>query len=290
MPARTAGVCFSAHPLTGREDHALIECCDGLGEKLVLRPIFLPLVTLANKASGWRDRQPGAPRRRGAGRTSFLGRTAWPLTDAALHLPSALRLSAEDIEWARRSLWTSSGSFSRAPSRASSGGTIIEEYTNADFKDGGVSAKVCSPLMLYSLYRDAMQGIHAPAYLKSIRLIPARLQGTATSIASYGRRLLERERHRNAPSLKCRALTKKALTMTWASRRDYGKPGPMLIPTNIKTVLPALPVAVALEKQYKLQLELARGYADGFLKQESRLLAEAKTFEQLEDPAFFRAL
>ena len=35
VDAAVAGVAFSIHPTTGREDHALLECCHGLGEKLV---------------------------------------------------------------------------------------------------------------------------------------------------------------------------------------------------------------------------------------------------------------
>src|SRR5262245_25310189 len=35
VDAAVAGVAFSIHPMTGREEHALLECCQGLGEKLV---------------------------------------------------------------------------------------------------------------------------------------------------------------------------------------------------------------------------------------------------------------
>src|SRR5205807_391072 len=35
VAARTAGVGFTIDPLTGVEDHAVVECCAGLGERLV---------------------------------------------------------------------------------------------------------------------------------------------------------------------------------------------------------------------------------------------------------------
>src|SRR5207244_13296078 len=46
VEARTAGVGFSIDPVTGIEDHAVVECCQGLGDRLVsgeVRPTRLVL-------------------------------------------------------------------------------------------------------------------------------------------------------------------------------------------------------------------------------------------------------
>jgi phosphohistidine swiveling domain-containing protein len=278
VDARAAGVCFSIHPLTGREDHALIECCEGLGEKLVAGRVA-PVRYVARL-------------RDGAVVSEELPEDASP--DARLspeHVRElvryALRLQArygrpQDIEWAidrAGALWI----LQSRPVTQVSWRTDIEEYTNADFKDGGVSARVCSPLM-YSLYRDAMQE-SMPRYLKAIRLIPRSSSDTYIDWF-YGRP------YWNASAVK-RALARvpgfdeRSFDQDLGIQKNYGDAGPLRVPTTLRTILPALPVALALEREYKAQLSLARRYGPGFRLHETRYLAERPGFGKLEDGAFF---
>lgn len=119
-----AGVAFSIHPTTG-EDRVVVEACEGLADELL------------------------------AGRTSPL-----PLDHPALsvHLPAIQQLARrvqrhfgtpQDIEFAidRSGIHL----LQARPVTRLSFSADIGEWTNADFRDGGVSSDVCSPLM-WSLY------------------------------------------------------------------------------------------------------------------------------------------
>lgn len=119
-----AGVAFSIHPTTG-EDQVVVEACEGLADELL------------------------------AGRTAPL-----PLDHPALsvHLPAIQQLARrvqryfgtpQDIEFAI----DHSGIhlLQARPVTRLSFTAEIGEWTNADFRDGGVSSSVCSPLM-WSLY------------------------------------------------------------------------------------------------------------------------------------------
>ena len=65
---------------------------------------------------------------------------------------------------------------------------------------GGVSARVCTPLM-YSLYRDAMSE-SMPRYLKKIRLIPRSSRETYIA-CYYGRPYWNASAVKRALSLPC---------------------------------------------------------------------------------------
>ncbi|MBI3554968.1 MAG: hypothetical protein HY074_01740 [Deltaproteobacteria bacterium] len=279
VDARTAGVCFTIHPITGREDHALIECCDGLGEKLVSGRIS-PSRYVALLRDGTIVSEEVAPDAVADARLS--AQNLRELVCQSLLLQGHYG-RPQDIEWAidkAGALWL----LQSRPVTTVQWRSDIEEYTNADFKDGGVSARVCSPLM-YSLYRDAFQA-SMPAYLKAIKLIPKSSNETYID-CFYGRP------YWNSSAIK-RALTKvpgfdeKSFDQNLGIQKDYGKAGPVRIPTNIKTILPALPVAVALEKNYKSQLQLARAYGGPFLKTESGFLAKLDSIAKAEDRVFFQ--
>ncbi|MBI3541689.1 MAG: hypothetical protein HY075_00220 [Deltaproteobacteria bacterium] len=279
VDARTAGVCFSIHPLSGREDHALIECCEGLGEKLVSGHIS-PARYVADLRSG-KILTEDVPEEAGPGARLSPGE-ARQLTACALRLQARYG-QPQDIEWAIDRKGTLHVLQSR-PVTSVQWRDDVEEYTNADFKDGGVSARVCAPLM-YTLYRDAMQE-SMPAYLKAIKLIPRSSRDTYID-CFYGRP------YWNASAIK-RALAKvpgfdeKSFDHDLGIQKDYGAGGPKKVPTNVRTILPALPVALALEKNYKLQLARARAYGPAFLETEKRYLTQA--LDRVDDRRFFELL
>ncbi len=279
VDAKTAGVSFSIHPITGREDHALVECCEGLGEKLVSGHVS-PSRYVAALRDGLLVSEEVPPDAHADARLS--NGQLRTLVRQTLLLQSHYG-RPQDVEWA----FDQAGTFWILQSRPVT--TVqwradIEEYTSADFKDGGVSARVCAPLM-YSLYRDAFQ-TSMPAYLKAIKLIPQSSQETYIE-CFYGRP------YWNSSAIK-RALTKvpgfdeKSFDQDLGIQKDYGKRGPVLVPTNMKTIMPALPVALALEKNYKAQLRLARTYSGPFLRQEAQFLVKLASINEVEDQAFFK--
>src|SRR5205823_752226 len=148
VDAAIAGVAFSVDPMTGREDHALIECCRGLGEKLVSGQttptryiVRLEDGSVVDWKAGAEDAKIDEP-------------ILKQLKDYILELQARFSCP-QDIEWAIDKdgrLWIlQSRPVTRIQWRSD-----IPEFTSADFREGGVSARVCTPLM-YSLYRDAVQ-------------------------------------------------------------------------------------------------------------------------------------
>src|SRR5215472_4346721 len=143
VKALVAGVTFSIHPETGCEEHALVECCRGLGNQLVAGQISPTRYVVRLEDGSVAERQAGAE-------------DVW-LDSGILHklCQHALEVQAhfgtpQDIEWAidcGGEVWIlQSRPITRIRWRAD-----IDEFTTANLRDGGVSARVCTPLM-YSLY------------------------------------------------------------------------------------------------------------------------------------------
>lgn len=127
VAATVAGVAFSINPVTGA-DEVVIEACEGTGEAL-LAGETQPLAADHPLLRPWR---------------AEIERLA-----RAVHRHYG---QPQDIEFAidAEGLWL----LQARPVTRISFATSIGEWTNADFRDGGVSASVCSPLM-WSLYERA---------------------------------------------------------------------------------------------------------------------------------------
>jgi len=151
--ATAAGVLFTVHPMSGREDEMLIEACPGLGDGL-----------LAGRVPGFRIRvRDGMP----TGPTGPLaGAEARQLIEMGGRI-QRLAGSPQDIEWAFEagSLYVLQA---RPITRLGFGG-VEGEWTNADFRDGGVSSGTVAPL-LWSLYERAWDRA-LKGYLRDLRLL-----------------------------------------------------------------------------------------------------------------------
>ncbi len=239
VDARAAGVGFSIHPITGREEHALVECVSGLGEKLVSGHAA-PSRYVVELATGL-----AVEAEQGADGAQLSPAEISDLAGALVEL-QALFHAPQDVEFAldrAGKLWIlQSRPITRIQWRSD-----VDEFTNADFKDGGVSARVCTPMM-YSLYRDAMQG-SMQRYAERIRLLP-KGQEERWIGSYYGRG------YWNASAVK-RVMAKvpgfdeRRFDEDLGIQKDYGAAGPMKVPTNARTVLRAIPIAIALEREYR---------------------------------------
>ncbi|MEK7865970.1 MAG: PEP/pyruvate-binding domain-containing protein [Planctomycetota bacterium] len=144
-----AGVAFTVNPVTGAEE-VVIEACEGLADELLL------------------------------GRKQALPRTH-PLV--AKHAPeieaTARRIqrhfgAPQDIEFAVQGglvYVLQARPITRIAFAADTG-----EWTNADFRDGGVASGVCTPLM-WSLYNFAFQN-SLPPYLREMKLLDGDFEAT----------------------------------------------------------------------------------------------------------------
>ncbi|RMG18912.1 MAG: hypothetical protein D6731_00890 [Planctomycetota bacterium] len=137
-----AGVAFSVNPVTGREE-VVVEAVAGLAEDL-----------LAGRAQPLPAGDPLLERHRGR------------IEEAARAVQRHFG-APQDIEFAIRDgeLYL----LQARPITRISFDESLGEWTNADFRDGGVSSDVCTPLM-WSLY-DTVLEEGMPAFFRSLRLL-----------------------------------------------------------------------------------------------------------------------
>jgi hypothetical protein len=273
VDARWAGVAFSIHPLTGREEHALVEYCDGLGEKLVSGHIIPTQVTLELETGKIIDTQ-------NADETQPLPKELIEeLSSAILGIQAHFKLP-QDIEWAVSRDQTLYLLQSRPITRIHFR-TDIDEFTNADFKDGGVSARVCTPLM-YSLYREAMQS-SMPAYFRAIKLISENAKPENWIDCFYGRPYWNASAVKRA-LLKVPGFDEKEFDNDLGIQKQYGAKGAARVPVNLKTLLPAIPVAIGLEREFNRCLKSVDPFLKTFAKKERLHLSECRRLRELSDP------
>jgi phosphohistidine swiveling domain-containing protein len=279
VDAAVAGVAFSVHPTTGREDHALLECCRGLGEKLVSGRTA-PTRYVLNLA----DAAP-VERESGDEHVDLPAEMLRELRTRVLELQAHFG-APQDIEWAidaGGALWIlQSRPITRIQWRCD-----IPEFTSADFREGGVSARVCTPLM-YSLYRDAVQ-LSMPRYFADIKLLPKGAAQQTWIDMFYGRPYWSASAVKQV-LLKVPGFDERVFDTDLGIQKDYGESGPGRTPTSVRTVLPAIPVAIALERTYRRHLRATDDYGRAFAPQEARFLRTARSFAGMTDAAFFAAL
>jgi phosphohistidine swiveling domain-containing protein len=274
-----AGVAFSIHPHTGREEHAFIECCRGLGDRLVSGRTTPTRYVLHLEHGSVIERQAGAED------VVLPDETLHKLCRYALELQAHFGMP-QDIEWAmdrRGELWIlQSRPITRIHWRAEA-----DDFTNANFRDGGVGARVITPLM-YSLYgaglQDALQ-----QYFVAVKTVPRNAPPQAWISKFYGRP------YWNASAVK-RALSKvpgydeERFDRDLGIKKDYGHSGPIRTPMTPRRLLAAVPVAIALNNEFRRQLRLAETYQPQFLLKEANYLSSAESCAAVKDGEFFPLL
>jgi phosphohistidine swiveling domain-containing protein len=279
VDAAVAGVAFSIHPHTGRQEHALVECCRGLGERLVSGQTTPTQYVLGLEDCRVVERRPGAE-------DVHLDRKALQeLCQYALELQAHFG-TPQDIEWAMDragKLWIlQSRPITRIHWRCEAA-----EFTNANFRDGGVASQVCTPLM-YSLYRDAFQ--HSmQRYFEAIKLIPKTGPERVWVDFFYGRPYWCASAVKEVLS-KVPGYDEQQFDRDLGIQKDYGEAGPARTPVTLHTVAAALPVAFALEAEYRRQLRITEDYAQIFVPDETHFLRLAESFPLMPDDEFLLAL
>lgn len=200
IPAEKSGVVFTVNPLKGRDTEMLVEAVYGLGEALVSGA-----VTPDQYAYDW---QTGvfSVVRTGLQTRQWVALpeppfTAWKalsetqstqpvLTQTEAEALAALALRVQqacgypvDLEWvyANQQFWL----VQSRPITRFHYQEIAGEWTTADFKDGGVSSSVCTPLM-WSLY-DFIWERTLPAYLRKTGLLAQEAEGVLWGDMFFGR-------------------------------------------------------------------------------------------------------
>ncbi|WP_040783351.1 aminotransferase class III-fold pyridoxal phosphate-dependent enzyme [Nocardia pneumoniae] len=249
VDARCAGVGFSIDVLSGIEEHAVVETCHGVGERLVSGQVAPTRYTLRLSD--------GAVVARDAGQEDVhLDATDTAALAALLLTVQARRHRPQDIEWAidgDGALWLLQ---SRAVT-AISWRTDIEQFSDADLRDGGVSARVCTPMM-FSLYDNAFQ-YSMQRFFEGLGLAEPGREPDWMAMY-YGRAYWNvsavKQCFRRIPGF-----DEQHFDDDLGVLNEYGPQGPIRTPNTPLTIARALPVALAVQRSYREQLEAVDAFA-----------------------------
>ncbi|MCP4772096.1 MAG: hypothetical protein GY879_11885 [Planctomycetes bacterium] len=177
VDARCAGVAFSVDPIAGTDDEILIEACPGLGDELVSGQIDPDRYRYSWKRGVETDRleaDPAAP--------ILSSEQVADLAQTVAEVQAAFGRPV-DVEWAEQDgkIWLVQ---SRAVTSVGTSG-FQGEWTTADFKDGGVSASVCTPFMA-ALY-DRVFSTSMPEYLDQVALVSLQPEDQDWYMVAFGR-------------------------------------------------------------------------------------------------------
>ncbi|MEV6426671.1 aminotransferase class III-fold pyridoxal phosphate-dependent enzyme [Nocardia sp. NPDC051463] len=249
VDARCAGVGFSIDALTGIEDHAVVECCHGLGERLVSGHVTPTRYTLRLFGGDVVAREAG-------GEDVALAPAATAELAALMLAVQAHRHHPQDIEWAidgAGKLWL----LQARAITAISWRTDIDQFSDADLRDGGVSARVCTPMM-FSLYDNAFQ-YSMQQFFERLRLADPSDEPDWMAMY-YGRAYWNvsavKKCFRRIPGF-----DEQHFDDDLGVLNEYGPEGPVRTPNNPKTIARALPVALAVQHSYRTQLDEVAAFA-----------------------------
>ena len=242
-----SGVAFTVNPVTGRQNHILLEYCAGTGDKLVSGHVN-------PKSAVWDHK------------TDRLISGELPPGLAAASMRDFRKIHREfgqpqDIEWvlAKGRLWIlQTRAITRIAVEPSFG-----SWTTADFRDGGVSSSVVTPMM-WSLY-DYIWQYNMPRYFEIIKLRePERKSGRAITWGDmfFGR-----------PYWNLGEVVRTLLKIPGFDERNFFSDLGIQtvhdyrmrrVPFSIRGLASILPTIVALEKYYEYRLKDNREFRRKF--------------------------
>ena len=275
IPADVSGVLFTLNPLTGVDSEMLLEAVWGLGEGLVSGRVhpdqFLldarsrqPLATTVGHKRTKIVPQPGGTREvtvspEDQSRPCLDEEQCRELAGTGRRI-QVLYGAPQDIEFAyhRGELHL----LQTRPITSFSFASDFGEWTTADFRDGGVSAGVCSPFM-WSLY-DYIWRHTLPDYLKGLKLLRGEINREEWGRVFFGR-----------PYWNLGAVKRCLLNIPGFVERNFDTDLSIRItyegngattPVTSWRVVKAIPTLLALQRTYRRQLAFDRRYVKEFEK------------------------
>lgn len=274
VDAKVAGVLFTLNPTNGREEECYIEYCEGVGERLVSGH-----VTPTRATYNWIENKK---------LSEEINSESTSLSEA--HLKQLVDLSAgiqayygkpQDIEWA---LGPDDKIYilQSRPVTTFSPRDDKPELTNADFKDGGVSARVCTPFM-YSVYREAIK--HSMGdYFKKIHLIPND-ENIQWLHYHYGRVYWNAEAVKEGLK-KIPDFKEEDFDRDLGLQKDYGEAGPHVTPISLGAIVNAIPVLIGLTREFNDCHNMINIFRERFEIHDELLKTQLKKLKKLENKAF----
>jgi phosphohistidine swiveling domain-containing protein len=259
VDAKIAGVLFTLNPINGREEEMYLELCEGVGERLVSGHVTPTQITF-----DWFKHTKGQ---------ETINNEGTVISDS--HLSDLINLASriqayygtpQDIEWAigkddkvyilqSRPITTFSARVDRP------------ELTNADFKDGGVSARVCTPFM-FSVYREALKNSMGD-YFKKIHLIPND-EMIQWIHYHYGRVYWNAEAVKEGLK-KIPGFNEEAFDRDIGIQKKYPATGPHITPFNLNFIVGAIPVLLGLHREFRDCQNMITLFRDSFNRQDNIL-------------------
>jgi phosphohistidine swiveling domain-containing protein len=274
VDAKTAGVLFTLNPINGFEEEMYVEFCEGVGERLVSGH-----VTPSRLRYNWRTSETV---------TLDINNENTTLDEAHLLqlVREGLRIQAfyhhpQDIEWG---IDKSDKLFilQSRPVTSYSPREDRPELTNADLKDGGISARVCTPTM-FSSYRDALQ-LSMGNYFKAIKLIPND-EHITWIYSHYGRVYWNagavKEGMKKVPDFR-----EQDFDQDLGIQKDYGVKGPFHVPLTVGTVVGVLPTLIALGREFDDCMTMVEQFRERFELQDAKLKRDVHSLRALDESAF----
>lgn len=274
VDAKVAGVLFTQNPLNGKEEEMLVEYCEGLGERLVSGHI-----TPTQQIYNW-FKNSIELERVNTERTHLSNDVLSELIDYGLKIQSYYG-SPQDIEWAidkNKKIFM----LQTRPITTFKPRTDLPELTNADFKDGGVSARVCTPLM-YSIYERAFQE-SMKDYFVAIKLVK-NTEAIQWIYYQYGRAYWNAGAVKSA-LLRIPGFDERSFDRDLGIQKDYGASGPRKSPLSIKTIGNAIPVLMGLFKEFSTSENIVKVFQQTFAGSDQELKNALKNLPAMNQKEF----
>lgn len=272
--AKIAGVLFTLNPTNGREEEIYLEYCEGVGERLVSGHVT-PTRAVYNWQSDIKV-------------SEFVNDEQTKLSDELLKelIDLAVKIQAfygtpQDIEWAI-------GPDDRVYILQSRPVTVFTprddrpELTNADLKDGGISARVCTHFM-FSVYRDALK-FSMGEYFKKIHLIPNDEKITWIHY-HYGRVYWNAEAVKEGLK-KIPDFKEDDFDRDLGIQKDYGSVGPHKTPLTVSGVVEAIPVLIGLNQEFSDCESMIDQFRIRFELRDEELKSKLPSLNRLSDKDF----
>jgi phosphohistidine swiveling domain-containing protein len=269
-----AGVLFTLNPINGYEEEFYLEYCEGVGERLVSGHVTPSSCTFnINQKKICSEFINNEKTKIGS---EILAELILESKKIQAHFGTP-----QDIEWAIDKNHQLHILQSR-PITTFSFRSDVPEMTNADFKDGGVSARVCTPFM-FSAYRNALQNSMG-SYFQTIKLI--KNPDDITWIEGFYGRV-----YWNAGAVKeglkqIPDFNEEAFDRDLGLQKDYGKSGPHITKTTLSSVVNAVPVLIGLNQEFSDCETMVDQFRDHFSFQDKKLKEKLAELRDMTDPGF----
>jgi len=269
-----AGVLFTLNPVNGFEEEFYLEYCQGVGERLVSGHVTPSSCSFNIQKNVIESEFINTEK------TKIEQHILLKLVQESKKI-QAFFGTPQDIEWAidkNNQLHI----LQSRPITTFSYRTDVPEMTNADLKDGGISARVCTRFM-YSAYRNAMQ-VSMGDYFKKINLI--KKSADITWIYNYYGRV-----YWNAGAVKeglkrIPGFNEEDFDRDLGIQKDYGAQGPYKTKLTVSTLLNAIPVVFGLHREFKDCEEMVENFKDLFEFRDELLKEKLKSISSMSDEVF----